>query len=257
MLTVTSAQLLEWVATFVLPLVRILALLGTMSVFGVPVVPARVKVGLGVCIAMIVAPTLPPVPAEVLGSWFGIGIVLKEIIIGLAMGFATRIAFAAIDFAAELISLQMGLGFATFFDPQTADQTSGVGRFLGVMATLVFLAMNAHLMVIAALAESFRAMPIDGALFGSGAAHAMVEAGSAIFSFGLALAMPVVGALLTTNLALGILTRAAPQLHLFAVGFPISLAVGFLLLAMTLPYLTPILERMFQHGLELAMRMMG
>jgi flagellar biosynthesis protein FliR len=84
-----------------------------------------------------------------------------------------------------------------------------------------------------------------------------VEAGGAVFSFGLALALPIVGALLVTNLALGILTRAAPQLHLFAVGFPISLAVGFLLLAMTVPYLTPIFERMFQHGLELAVRVTG
>jgi flagellar biosynthesis protein FliR len=257
MLTVTSAQLLEWVATFVLPLVRILALLSVMPVLGVPVVPARVKVGLGVLITLIVTPTLPPVPAAVLDTWFGLGLIAKEIMIGLAMGFATRIAFAAIDFAAELISLQMGLGFATFFDPQTADQTSGVGRFLNVMATLVFLALNAHLMIIGALAESFRVMPLDGAVFSGGAAHGMVEAGGAIFSFGLALALPVVGALLVTNLALGILTRAAPQLHLFAVGFPISLAVGFLLLAMTVPYLTPIFERMFQHGLELAVRVTG
>lgn len=257
MLTVTSAQLLAWVATFMLPLVRILALLSTMSVLGVPAVPARVKIGLGVCVAIIVAPTLPPLPAEALASWFGLGLVIKEIIIGLAMGFATRIAFAAIDFAAELIGLQMGLGFATFFDPQAADQTSGIGRFLGVMATLVFLAINAHLMVIGALAESFRAMPVDGAFFSGGVARGMVEAGSAVFGFGLALAMPVVGALLITNLALGILTRAAPQLHLFAVGFPITLAVGFVLLAVTLPYLTPILERMFQHGLELALRMVG
>jgi flagellar biosynthetic protein FliR len=254
MLTVTSAQLLEWVATFMLPLVRILALLSTMSVFGVQTVPARVKIGLGVCLALIVAPGLPAVPAGALGSWFGVGLIVKEIIIGMAMGFATRIAFAAIDFAAELIGLQMGLGFATFFDPQTADQTSGVGRLLGVVATLVFLSINAHLMIIGALAESFRILPLDGAVFGGNAAMAVVEAGRAVFSFGLTLALPVVGAMLVTNLALGILTRAAPQLHLFAVGFPISLAVGFLLLALTLPYLAPMLERMFQHGLELAMQ---
>lgn len=257
MLTFTSAQLLEWVATFVLPLVRVLALLGSMAVFGVQTVPMRVKVGLGVLITLIVAPSLPVVPATALDSWFALGLIAKEIVIGLAMGFATRIAFAAIDFAAEVIGLQMGLGFATFFDPQTADQTSGIGRFIGALATLVFLALNAHLMVLGALAESFRVLPVDGALFSGSAAFGMVEAATAIFTFGLTLALPVVGALLVTNLALGILTRAAPQLHLFAVGFPISLAVGFLLLAMTVPYFAPILERMFQHGLELALRLLG
>jgi flagellar biosynthetic protein FliR len=187
----------------------------------------------------------------------GLFILSQQIVIGVAMGLAMRIVFTAVDMAGELIGLQMGLGFATFFDHIHGVNSPVVAQLLGLIAMLFFLALNGHLLVVSALAESFMLMPVGGNPFSPQAAYSLVSWGGHIFAAGFTLALPVLAALVITNLALGVLTRAAPQLNIFAVGFPITLMLGFVMLALILPYLTAPLEHLLVSGVQTAVKIVS
>lgn len=250
MITLTSGEMNTWIAALLWPLTRILALIASAPLFGNTSVPGRVKVALGVMLALIMAPAIPAAPAVDPISWAGLLILIQEMLIGLAMGFAMRIVFAAIEMAGEVASLTMGLGFASFFDPLTQGRSSAVSQFLALVATMAFLAVNAHLVLLEALAESFFTLPISASPISVGAPYEMVRWGARIFSAGLQLSLPIVAALLITNIALGILTRAAPQLNIFGIGFPISLGVGLLVISIVLPYLGGPIQNLFNQGIE-------
>ena len=255
MLTLTSVEINAWIAGLLWPLSRILGLIAAAPLFGNPGVPQRVKIFLGIMLALVIAPLVPAVPAADPTSWAGLLILVKEMIIGLAMGFAMRIVFAAVEYAGEVASQTMGLGFAVFFDPSTRGRSSAVSQFMALVATMAFLAVNGHLVLIEVLAESFITMPITETPFSSNAALELVRWAGRIFSAGLQLAMPVIAALLITQVALGILTRAAPQLNIFGIGFPITLGVGFLTLSLALPYLGAPIVNLFNEGIEAGRRL--
>jgi flagellar biosynthetic protein FliR len=161
-----------------------------------------------------------------------------------------RLMFAAVDVAGEMIGLQMGLSFAVFFSPQTGGQTSVIAEFLGLLTLMVFIALNGHLMLIDVLVMSFDWLPVTTSAPGASAWALIVRYGSVMYATGLLLALPMVAALLITNTALGVLTRSAPQLNLFAVGFPITLSVGFLVLLISLNNLAPALQLLFERGFQ-------
>jgi flagellar biosynthetic protein FliR len=258
MIAIDSAQLDAWLALFIFPLTRILALLATAPVFSNAAMPARLRLVAGLAIAMALAPALPPPPPITAGSWLGLTVIVEQLLIGSMMGFALRIAFAAIDVAGELIGLQMGLSFATFFDPVAGGQTPVMTQFLGLLTALFFLAMNGHLLAIYLVAESFTVLPISSLPFHAVSLAALVKAASMMFSLGVLLALPLITALLVTNLALGVLSRVAPALNLFAVGFPVTMALGFLVLLLCLPYIGAAMEPVFTRGfdaLEAVLRM--
>jgi flagellar biosynthetic protein FliR len=250
MISLTDAQLNAWLISFVWPLTRILGLLMVVPVFGHRSVPGRVKIGLGIFITLIVSPTLPPMPDVGLGSWHGLLILIQQFLIGLAMGFVMRVIFAAVEAAGEIIGLQMGLGFASFFDPQSAGQTLVLARFFNMLAVLLFLAVNAHLLLLGVLVDSFQILPISTQPLSTAGFYNVAAFGSTVFAVGLQLALPLIAILLMTNLALGILTRSAPQLNIFAIGFPITLGVGLIVLDITLPYFAPQVEHMIMNGLK-------
>lgn len=250
MITLSSAELNTWIAALLWPLTRILGLIAAAPLFGNTSVPVSVKVGLGLMLAMIVAPAIPALPAADPMSLSGLLIMMQQLIIGLAMGFAMRIVFAAVEMTGEISSLTMGLGFATFFDPQSQGRSSAVSQFLALVATMVFLAVNGHLLLLSVLVDSFLTLPISAAPMGGQGFYQLANWGGRIFSAGVQLSLPIVAALLLTNIALGILTRAAPQLNLFGIGFPITLGVGLLVIGLTLPYLATPLQQLFQQGLD-------
>ena len=254
MISITTAELNALLAAFLWPLARILALVASAPVLGNPSVPLRARLGLSLIITLAVAPTLGPMPQVDPGSQAGLLILAQQIVIGLAMGFAMRIVFVAVEMAGVLAGLQMGLGFATFFDPENAGQVSIIGQFLGLIVTLAFLTINGHLQMIALLSRSFGALPISGEPLAAPALRTLVFWGGEIFSAGLLLSLPLLAALLITNLALGVLTRAAPQLNIFAIGFPLTLSIGLVVLALALPYFTPVLERLIQDGLQMMLQ---
>jgi flagellar biosynthetic protein FliR len=250
MITLSTADINTWIAALLWPLTRILGLIAAAPLFGNTSVPASVKVMLGVLLASIVAPAIPALPAADPMSWAGLLILVQEMLIGLAMGFAMRIVFAAVEMAGEISSLTMGLGFATFFDPNTQGRSSAISQFLALVATMAFLAVNAHLVLLSALVESFSTMPVSATPLYGGGFKQLADWGGRIFSTGVQLSLPIVAALLITNVALGILTRAAPQLNLFGIGFPITLGVGLLVIAMSLPYLATPMQNLFLEGIE-------
>lgn len=256
MISFTSAQLTAWFAAFIFPLARILALIASSPIFGNRQIPARIRVAFAVAITAIVAPTLD-VPADLdPASAQGILVLLQQIVAGLMMGFSIRLIFTAVEKAGDIAGMQMGLGFATFYDPINASHLPVIAQFLGIMTALAFLAMDAHLYLLAALVDSFRTFPIGTATMSAGVFRTLVEWGASMFSHALQLALPLIGALLTTNLALGILARSAPQLNVFAVGFPITLLVGFITLMLALPFMAPLLGTFVQEALDVISRMM-
>lgn len=250
MISLTSAQLDAWIAAFFYPLSRILGLLATAPPFSNAALPVNMRLALGVAISIALAPALPAMPSIPPGSGAGLLILAQQMLIGLTMGFAMRLAIAAIDFAGEMIGLQMGLGFATFYDPTNTSQTPVVSEFISLLGLLVLLSINGHLMIIATLADSFSTLPVGGNFPGIGSWSNLAHAGAVIFSSGLMLCLPVVVALLITNTALAVLARAAPQLNLFAIGFPLTLIGGFVMLIVSLGYLaTPFLD-LFEYGMR-------
>jgi flagellar biosynthetic protein FliR len=250
MITLTSAQLNAWIAAFLWPLTRILGLITSAPLYGNISVPVQVKVVLGVAIALIISPTIPDLPATDPMSLAGLLIVMQQLAIGLAMGFAMRLAFAAVELAGEICGMTMGLGFATFFDPQSQGHSSAINQFMSLLALMLYLALNLHLVLLSVLADSFHTLPITASPVGISGFHQLAAWGGHIFSAGVQLSLPIVAALLITNAALGILTRAAPQLNLFAIGFPVTIGIGFVMIALTMPYLATPVGRLFQDCID-------
>jgi flagellar biosynthetic protein FliR len=251
MVTLTEAQLLAWIAPLLWPFLRALALLSALPVLGTRSVPVRVRVGLAGLIALAVGGVLPPPPAVALDSALAAMLAAQQVVVGLALGFAVRIVFAAVELAGELVGLQMGLNFAGFFDPVTASQSTTAARFFGTTVAWLFVVVNGHLLVIASLVDSFTAFPVGPeplAFLHRALPH---QWGAEIFGTGLWIALPLVALLLFVNLALGMVARVAPQVNVFAVGFPITLSVGLIGLLLTLPSLqqpfTLALERVLTH----------
>lgn len=247
MISFTSAELNTWIASFLWPLTRIMGLMSVAPLFGNVSVPARVKIGLGVMLALIIAPGVPALPATDPMSLTGLLILTQQLVIGLSMGFAMRIVFAGVEMAGEISSMTMGLGFATFYDPQSRGHSSAISQFLALLTMMIYLATDLHLVLLSTLGETFNSLPISSAVVNGGGFQQLTNWGGRIFSAGVQLSLPIVTALLITNMALGILTRAAPQLNLFGIGFPITIGVGFAMVALSLPYLaTPIGKLMFE-----------
>ncbi|PSJ18657.1 flagellar biosynthetic protein FliR [Nitrosomonas supralitoralis] len=254
MISITTVELNTLLAGFLWPLSRILALIASAPILGNPSIPVRVKLGLAIMITILVLPLIEKsLPQIDPASGIGLVILLQQVLIGVSIGFVMRVVFVAVEMAGELIGLQMGLGFAMFFDPQNSGQIDIIGRFLGVIASLAFLAMDGHLMMIALISQSFSTLPIGSTTTTDVTFTTLVKWGGEIFKSGLQLSLPVLTALLITNLALGILTRVAPQLNIFAVGFPLTLSIGLLVLGLSMPFYTPILEHLVHDGLNLIM----
>ncbi|MFM9912915.1 MAG: flagellar biosynthetic protein FliR [Methylophilaceae bacterium] len=248
MFNVSSLQLHTWLAEFIWPFCRILALLSTAPLFSARGVPAHVKVSLAFVITILVAPLLTAMPNISPASAYGLLIVAQQLLIGFAMGLAIRILFMAFEMAGHIMGLQMGLGFATFFDPQNATQVPLIGQLMTIMAMLFFLALNGHLLVINALVSSFETIPI-GANMATWSFRALVLSGANIFTWGMQLAMPVLGSVLLANTALGVLTRASPQLNIFSVGLPLTLIVGLVILWISIPYFYPLFDSMMNQSI--------
>ncbi|MEW6313688.1 MAG: flagellar biosynthetic protein FliR [Pseudomonadota bacterium] len=250
MISFSDAQLNAWIAAFMWPFFRVLGLVASEPVLGNRSVPVSVKIGVALLITFLLTPLLAPFPRVEPASAMGLLIAAQQVLIGVAMGFTMRIIFIAVEMAGHLAGLQMGLGFAVLFDPQNSAQTAIVAQFAGLVVILLFLALNGHYWVLSTLADSFRALPISAEPLAAAGWLTLVQWGGQIFSAGVLLSLPVVAALLITNIGIGIMSRAAPQLNIFAVGFPLTLAVGFFALYFSMPYFLPALERLFQGGME-------
>lgn len=249
MLQVDYAQLQLWLATFFWPFVRLTAFISASPLWGHSSLPMRVKISLAMLLTIVISPTLPALPNVPVVSWNSLGIVIEQMLIGVAMGMVMRVVFAAVDMAGELIGLQMGLGFASFFAPDTGTNSMVLSRLLYMFALLIFLALDGHLIELEILAGSFASLPIGQPLDAS-VGNLLARYASTIFASGLLLALPLVTTLLTINLSMGILNRAAPQLTVFSVGFPLTMGAGTVMLMVLMNDLGRPMESLLGEGLQ-------
>ena len=242
---------MAWLSPVLWPFLRVLALFTSAPVFSMRVIPVRTRIGLAFLVAVCAQAVLPEQPVISLNSREAAGAVVQQVGIGLAMGFAVRLVFAAVELAGEIIGLQMGLNFASFFDPASNAQVSAVARFFGNTSMLLFVVINGHLMVLMAVVKSFDSFPVGGNFLQAIGQMRLHELGASLFSSALWIALPMIALLLFVNLTLGIISRVAPQMNIYAVGFPVTVTVGMLGITATLPMLEQPMLTLLQQSMDL------
>ncbi len=251
MISFTDTQLIGWLSAFLLPLFRVLGLMTSAPLLSNRGFPARARVALAAVIAMMVAPFVDMPKGVDLGSADALLLVGREVLIGLAIGFVARLIFTAFELAGEMIGLQMGLSFAGYFDPSAGSQSNAVGRTINAFSMLTFVSLNGPLLLLAVVVQSFAVFPIAPGLPTSWASLSPVQLGADVFALGLALALPFTALLLFMNLVLGVISRVAPQFNVFAVGFPVTIGAGLILLATGFPLLEAPLTEATQRVMSL------
>jgi flagellar biosynthetic protein FliR len=246
----TEQELTQWITGFLWPLFRIAALVAVAPILGVRVVPMRFRVVLALALTLVIAPMLPPGPDVNPVSAAGILISACQILIGLAMGFLVRMVFAAVELGGNLIGQTMGLGFAQMMDPANGVTVPVVSQFYTVLATLIFLILNGHLILIETLVGSFQAIPVALASITEAGLWTLLAWSGWIFKGALIISLPALAALLLVNAAFGVMMRAAPQLNIFVIGFPISLLLGFVFVLLSLPLFTPQFASLLEGAFE-------
>jgi len=246
-ITLTTGQLEAWIGQLFWPFVRIGACFMVAPAFGALFVPARVRLVLAGAVSLLVAPLVSS-PAVAPFSWAGMIITIQQIIIGVALGFALQVLFDAVAMGGQLLANSMGLSFAFNVDPMRGTGTAALGQLYALLVMLTFLALDGHLAIIEVLVEGFRTLPIGETGLGSAQLWTLVSWGTTIFSGALAVALPGLTALLIVNIAFGVMSRAAPTLNLFAVGFPISLVFGLVIALAGLPSVQTSFVRLLGQG---------
>lgn len=228
MLALTDTQISTWVASFILPLFRVTAVLMSMPIFGTTLVPTRVRLYFALAITVVIVPGLPPMPPVNALDLSALMLVAEQILVGVLLGFSLQLFFQAFVVAGQIISIQMGMAFASMIDPTNGVNSAVIGQFLTMLVTLLFLAMNGHLVVFEVLTESFSTLPVGSAMLVN---HFWDIAGKLGWVLGAAmvLVLPAITALLIVNIAFGVMTRAAPQLNIFSIGFPLTLVLGMVI----------------------------
>jgi flagellar biosynthetic protein FliR len=247
----TEAQILGQAASFFLPMIRIGAMFTAVPLFSLQAVPARVRLILTAAMTFVVMPMLPALPAVDMMSYEGVMIAVQQVIIGLTIGFIVQMVFAALAFAGQSIGLGMGLGFASMVDPQNGQQAPLVSQLYTMTGTLVFLSLDGHLLLIKMLLDSFTSLPIGQDGLAKADIWTLIAWSSRMFAGGVLLAMPLVISLLLVNIGFGVATRAAPQLNIFSVGFPVTLMLGLALIWLTFPNVLGQLSGLLTDAYEL------
>ncbi|MDP2748534.1 flagellar biosynthetic protein FliR [Pseudomonas sp.] len=228
MLELSNEQIGAWVGSFLLPLFRIAALLMFMPIIGTQLVSARVRLYLSLAICLVIMPTLPPMPVIDAISVQAFIWIAQEILIGMMLGFILQLFFQIFAIAGQIVAMQMGLGFASMVDPANGISVPVIGQVFMILVTLLFLAMNAHLVVFEVLTESFFTLPVGGGFLVENYWE-IANKLNWVLGAALLLVLPAVTALLVVNLAFGVMTRAAPQLNIFSIGFPLTLVLGMVI----------------------------
>jgi len=248
----TENELLTLLQAWLWPFFRVAALLTAAPIIGTRSVPARLRLVMALAITAVIVPVLPPIRYIDPISAYGLLVIGQQILIGLAIGTAVRFMFMVFELGGQVIAMQMGLGFAAMVDPQTGNQVPVISQFYLIMATLAFLSLNGHLLLIQILAESFTTLPVGGGGLNPNGLQALIGWTSWLFANAMLIALPAIVALTVINLSFGIMTRAAPQMNIFAVGFPIMMITGVIIMFLTLTTLEPHLSRLTSESLDMA-----
>lgn len=241
-MTWSEAQLMAWLNPILWPFIRILAVFSSAPVFSSRAFPVRARILLAMVVVVAAQAGLPAMPVIPLTSDEALGVLVQQITVGLALGFVVRLIFACVEFAGELVGAQMGLNYAAFFDPSLGGSASASARLFAYLGSLVFVAVNGHIMVLMAVLHSFEVFPVDQGWWETLSKLQIHTLGADLFAAALWMALPMLGMLMFANMVLGIMSRIAPQMNVFAIGFPVTLTVGLIGMLATLPMLeTPLL----------------
>lgn len=256
-MVITADQITAWVGGLLWPLFRVGALLMVAPVFGARMIPHRIRMALSLAVTILLVPMLPAMPAVNVFSPNSLFIVAQQILIGAMMGFALQLVVNAVITGGQVIAMQMGLGFSAMVDPQNGTQTPVVSQLYLMMVVLTYLALGGHLVMFEVLLDSFNGVPISTAGVNPAGLWKLVSWGGLIFSGAVGMALPAIASLLMVNITFGIMTRAAPQLNIFAIGFPLTLLMGFIVMLVTLPGVVPHSNSMFTETYHLLRDLMG
>jgi len=248
-LSFSDAEVTRWIGEFFWPFLRILALFGAAPAFNSVSIPVRAKVALAFVITVAVAGTVrQSAPFDL--SWATVALVIEQILVGLAIGFAMQLTLTAMMLAGEFVGMQMGFGFAAMFDFQSGFQVPVMANFFSLVALLLFVALNGHLVLLGVLVKSFTVVPIAaGSGITVGGWRALAGAGAVLFQMGIWLALPVIAVLLATHLAVGFVSRVAPQFNVMSIGFSVFMWVGFACVIGLIPFFIPAVEHIIEAGL--------
>lgn len=244
----TEAQMMEWLARFMWPLLRVGSLFVSLPVFTSHGVPLRARLVVAVMAALLLAPVIPKPPIIPLFSLEGFATVAQQVLIGVLTGYVLQLIYAAVAYGGQIVALSMGLGFASLLDPQTGVQVPVLSQLYLIFTTFLFLGTDGHLLLIEMLADSFHTIPIDTSGIGLQALKSVLTWTSLVFSAGILIALPIMAMLLVVTIGLGVATRAAPQLNIFSVGFPLTLALGLFLLWLTVPEIGQSIGGLLREG---------
>lgn len=251
MVTFTEAQLAGWLSPILWPFLRVLAMFSVAPVFSLKSIPQRAKIGLAFFVALAAQASLGNQPQISMNSPQALGAVVQQVGVGMSIGFAVRLVFASVELAGELVGLQMGLNFASFFNPGSNSQISAVARFMAHMSMLLFVVMNGHLIVLMAVVKSFDSFPVDGNFFEVLAQVKLYTLGTQLFASALWMALPMVAMLLFVNLTMGVISRVAPQMNIYAIGFPVTLSMGLVGVTVTLPMMDQPVMALMERAIDL------
>ena len=240
--TLTSVQ--NQLTLFLLVFVRISGMIIISPIFGSRNIPGTIKAGLSMYLALIVLPLLavglePSIPQTLIPYIF---LVVSELLFGVIIGFASSLVFSAVQMTGSLLDMQVGFGIVNIFDPQAGQQVPLIGNFKYILALLLFLSVNGHHILLTAIVNSFRLVPIAGIVFTGALTEMMVNMVSGIFTLAFQITVPVLAALIITDIALGILARTMPQMNVFVVGVPAKIIVGIFVLSIAMPFFMIFLE---------------
>jgi flagellar biosynthetic protein FliR len=251
------STLIQFIADLLLPLARISAMLMVMVGIGVKTVPARVKLVLAIFITIISMPVIPKSQFTDLFSFAMILVVLQQILIGVAIGFASVLMLNTFVLAGQILAMQTGLGFASIVDPANGQNVPAVGQFYLILATLLFWIYDGHLMMVQMIVHSFHAFPIDGTWWPVDNYHTIALWGGWMFATALVLSLAPLTAMLVINFSFGVMTRAAPQLNIFTIGFPFTLVAGLVIIWATMGNFTVQFEFQWLKMVELMCDLIG
>lgn len=254
---ISAAEASAFVASLIWPFMRISALLMAMPVIGTRMVSVRVRVVMAMLLSFMALPLIPPVPAVDPLSTAGLMVSMQQVLIGLAMGFVLQMVMGALTIAGEAIAMTMGLGFASMVDPANGVNVPVLSQFFLIMGTLLFLALGGHLMIIQLIVSSFDALPVSVNGLERDAFWSIIQFGSQMFIGAIWIALPALISILVITLAMGIMTRAAPQLNIFSVGFPATMLAGFIILMLIMPSVLPRFNQLLLQGMQLSQKLGG
>lgn len=227
--------LLDGLDSIMWPLCRVGGFMMTFVTFSGSSVPRNVRALLALAVTVCFLPNIPAIDSN-LEAFSGLGIIttISQVLIGAGLGFMTQYLVASFVLAGQAIAMQTGLGFASLVDPVSGTNAPVVGQFFTVLCTLVFFAVDGHLVFIRLLLLSFETLPVGPGIFTPPSLESIIYFGATMFQCALSTSIAAICTLLVVNFTFGVMTRAAPQLNVFSMGFAVSMTVGLFILLVSL-----------------------